>query len=266
MNKVEYLDKPYINDFTKWLEQRLRSFEHSYTFKKGSRRDWNCNSIFNAFKNYQWSHNGIEKTFDESQKQLFTIKNKLSIAIKSNNEKDAKEACLDMLIWGGLEGRNESYINNNSNIIDELNYIRKLYDPDIFNTNKKSILEIKISSGFSKIYSILFDNFIIYDSRVSAALCYFIRLFCEYKNIISIPDELTFAFGEARNQKAKRNPNKDNYKFSLLNQNNYLLNNIKASWLFSYILKNTKSKFNDLPEKIQLRALEAAFFMIGYEI
>jgi hypothetical protein len=56
------------------------------------------------------------------------------------------------------------------------------------------------------------------------------------------------------------------FKFNNLYPYNYLKNNIIASWLLKLIIDKTRSKFNELPENIQLRALESALFMIGNKI
>jgi len=264
MNKFEYLEQKYITDFIIWIKSFLdSSFNHSYIIRKGNKQ-WNCESIYNAFEKYTWSNKS--KSFDDSHKELFSIKNKLQNALNNKDKKEAKEACIEILKWGGLEKNNDKYIKNNNDIIEELIYIRNKIDLNTYDIDNQSIIDIKISSGFSKIYSILINKYIIYDSRVSVAICLFIRKFCEEKGLENIPNELLFAFSKGRVEEGTRNPNNLNYVFPTLSSSNYLENNIKASWLLNGILEKTKSKFNNLDKDIQLRALEAAFFMIGYEI
>ena len=48
-------------------------------------------------------------------------------------------------------------------------------------------------------------------------------------------------------------------------QDNHIENNLKANWLLKAVL-SYPSKFKNIPKKQQLRALEAALFMIGYEV
>jgi len=264
MNKYEYLEQNNINDFILWIEPFLdNSFSHSYKFKK-SKTQWNCNSIYNAYEKYTWSNKS--KTFEESHKELYDIKTKLQNALTTKNEKNTIEACIEILKWGGLENKNDEYIKNNPSIVDELIYIKNKINLNNYDIDKQTIIDIKINSGFSKIYSILLDEYIIYDSRVSVAICLLVRNFCEKNNLQNIPNELLFAFSKGRVEEGNRNPNNLNHVFPNLYPNNYLENNIKASWLLSGILEKTISKFTKLPKNIQLRALEAAFFMIGYEI
>ena len=130
--------------------------------------------------------------------------------------------------------------------------------------------EILMNSGFTKIYSLLMDNFVIYDSRVGAALGLIIKEFLTEKNILKIPKELNFAYGNARptkgdnNTKNKRNPSTETYKFSVLRNNNihHTINNIKANWLLREIADNSIFKQEENP----IRTLEAALFMIGYSV
>jgi len=240
MNKDEYLKKQYVIEFIKWITHKHDSL------------------LFNSYKSYIW--NG--KKFNECQKELESIKIKLKKALEDEDEKETKDECIKILVWGGVKYSNENYIKNNPDIISELKFIKTRIDPCNFDINNQSIIEIKTNSGFSKIYSILLGNFIIYDSRVAAAICYFIRLFCEEKEI-EIPEELLFEIPKGREMK-NRNPSNKKYKFKEFDSNNYkhLKYNIKASWLLYGILEKT-TKFNE--ENNSLRALEAAFFMIGYD-
>ena len=221
MKKKDYLNDKSVIDFIYWIEPLLiDSFSHSYNFKKGQSKNWSCNSIFDAYEKYRWG-NGINTTFDDSQKELISIKKQLKKALDDDNHANVKKACINMLKWGGLKRKNEKYIINNPDIIKDLKYIKNKIDPCMYDTNNQSLIEILITSGFSKIYSVLLDDFVIYDSRVSTALCYFIRTFCDEKNIEQIPENLVFAFSKAHNPKAKRNPNNKNYVFPNINQNNY---------------------------------------------
>lgn len=47
---------------------------------------------------------------------------------------------------------------------------------------------------------------------------------------------------------------------------NHIENNLKANWLLTEVLSRPSSFTQSLPIDRQLRALEAALFMIGYQI
>jgi hypothetical protein len=133
--------------------------------------------------------------------------------------------------------------------------------------------EMIMNSGFTKIYSLCIDDFIIY-GRVGAALGFLVRKFCEDCTLEKVPNELAFAWGKGKestyksSSMNKRNPSKENYVFPELmnNPKRHTENNIRANWLLREIADITDSKFNKLEKALQMRAIEASLFMIGYEV
>jgi len=136
-------------------------------------------------------------------------------------------------------------------------------DPIIVGLND-SFKGIHMNSGFTKIYSELIDDFIIYDSRVGAALGFLVRRFLEDQSIDSVPDPLKFAFGAPRSAALNRNPSSEQYIFPQLRNDAvfHIKNNIKANWIAKELAQ--QSRFHQVDNGI--RALEAALFMIGYHI
>jgi len=256
-------DQDVIN-FIQWIEPKLsneNSFIREYEFKK-PKRNFKCNSIYSAYENYFWYG-----TFDENKEKLNEFSNRMNTGLQSKDDKSVQQTCLDILEWGHVDkkeniDRIKSY---NEEIVKILSDIK---DIDLTSCDLQDIFGIHCNSSFSKIYSTIIKNFIIYDSRVSCALCYLISLFAEENSREEIPKYLKFAYsvGDGKDKNKDRNPKKGKFKFNNLSQDNYLINNIIASWLMKLILEKTNSKFNDLPENKQLRALESALFMIGYKI
>jgi len=282
MNLSIYSKDQDVNSFIQWIEQKLsneNAFHHAYIDEK-SGREFIFPSIYSAFEQYEWKG----RNFDENQKLLNKYSEEIKNGINEDDENKVKKACEDILKWGGVLGNSErgnkrklNEINNridpnnqNSklNIIDYLKNVREhlniesCEDESIYYSIYYST--IHCNSGFSKIYSTIVDNFIIYDSRVSCALCYLIRLYKEENLIEKIPESLKFAYSVGRSE--NRNPDPNVLYFKKLYPYNYLKYNIIASWLLKLILEKTNSKFNDLPKNLQLRALESALFMIGYKI
>jgi hypothetical protein len=126
----------------------------------------------------------------------------------------------------------------------------------------------RMNSGFTKIYALLSpDTFIIYDSRVAAALAHLIVLFCQKQGLTEIPVllqkiKLMEAQGEACRIVAVANT-----KLSFLNlnsnQRNHAISNVFANWLVSEAYKLAKESKNN--KFINLREVEAALFMLGYD-
>jgi hypothetical protein len=120
-----------------------------------------------------------------------------------------------------------------------------------------------MNSGFTKIYSLLLDDFVIYDSRVGAALCLLVRDYLEEIEVLEIPATLGFAWKDVRGERnGRREPSKGHYRFRELSGRCHIDNNVRANWLLKDIAH--KSKFTSTQSPT--RALEAALFMIGYSV
>lgn len=279
MKKEEYISRPVVREFIKWIENKLdgkNSFVHQYIFRKSSVK-WRCTSLFSAYENYCWPFTSVDpisgqlvsgNSFDKSMEFLL----KLQIGLReSMNTKDASLVCaycIAVLRWGGVTPKNkDKIIQLDESIIDYFLKVDKELQLDRCSIDQK-FDGIMMNSGFTKIYSLLLDDFVIYDSRLGAALGLLVRMFCEESGHAMIPDELFFAFGRGRSNSNRRNPNNQQFKFPELlnNPKRHIINNIKASWLIKEIITSTTSSFNQLDTTIQIRALESALFMIGYHV
>ncbi|MEL6719708.1 MAG: hypothetical protein AAFP82_13425 [Bacteroidota bacterium] len=280
MNKKIYLSKKIVQDFILWTLPKINiqsQFEHSY-YDLRSKSIWKCNSIFNAFENYKWKFTcsipelGKVKgsSYNESQLVLEQIKNNLSRAVEEKDHKKALEYSASILEWGGVKRSNYDKLKAmDKEIINYYKTMRIQIHPNSANTDS-DFSNVFMNSGFTKIYSLLIDDFIIYDSRVGATLCLLIREFLTEFNIQNIPTELNFAYGNARQTPNsslpinRRNPSNLSYKFSVLRNNakHHTINNMKANWLIKELA--VKSKFKNTASP--MRSLEAALFMIGYSV
>jgi len=280
MNKQEYLNNEIVKDFINWLIPRISGkveFVHHYVNSR-DKSLWECNSIFNAFENYKWRFNCVipnigktsGNTFLESKDALEIIEKGMKYAIQENNQENLLEYSSSILEWGGVKRSNYTRLKNmEESIIDYYKDSIIRLNPETIDTND-DFSGINMNSGFTKIYSLLINNFVIYDSRVGAALGLLIKTFLTEKNITIIPEELNFAYGNARPTNNdigplnRRNPSNEKYKFPVLTNNDkkHIKNNIYANWLLKEL--SDKSKFQN--ESSPIRALESALFMIGYSV
>ena len=243
--------KSCVNDFIQWLSIKLDAgFIHSYTDRR-TQKVWDCISIYDAYKKYQWGGKGFQKNAETLDKLSSDLKN----GIENKDTAKCSTACLEILRWGGVLRGNREKIKGRESLVQYLKS-RDFYK------------EVYMNSGFTKIYSLYIDDFIIYDSRVGAALGFLVRRYCEEKKLDKIPELLRFAYGNSKGG-TNRNPSIGDYKFPLLRNagyyDNHIENNLKANWLLKEVL-SYPSAFKNIPEQRQLRALEAALFMIGYEV
>lgn len=132
---------------------------------------------------------------------------------------------------------------------------------------------LKMNSGFTKVFALRYPNFIIYDSRVAAALGFLVVEYLRSKEIKTVPTELAFRIppgaGSGSWAQRRTNPSYGNYVFHQVAAGTaqHAEWNVKANWILSEVV-NTQ-EFDDSIggcEDDRLRRLEAALFMLGYDV
>ena len=276
INKETFLQDSLVQQFIGWALPKINTadgFVHTYQLPaRSGAQVWTCASIFDAYQKYSWKFKSIHPidlsvirgaSYEECTAYLQLCQNTLRTALAENNLIHLKYACHGILKWGGVVRRNLNTINMMDNHFEYFKDVqRRLSVSDV--SLSDNFDGIFMNSGFTKIYAMLLEDFMIYDSRVGAALGWLVRLFLEEKQIQEVPDSLRFAYGVARSKGLNRNPSSDTHKFPVLRNDPvfHLKNNLKANWLCGELVK--QSRFNEEPNG--LRALEAALFMIGYHI
>ena len=285
MNKHQFLTSPIVNEFIKWMSNKLDSeFVHTYEINMNGPRNreprnmpwlrfnngqaiWQCNSIFHAYEQYYWE--GIN--FSNTSILLNKFQERLTRALGDNDQLEADAACYDILNWGGRRvfTHNYTWIQNMPDLVAYLNSSKNILNPNHFDDDLLQVQQngvIRFNAGFTKIYSLCIDNFPMYDSRVAIALGILISEFLRSQQLSIIPDELRFRMPPGGTVTTR--PNTINgFRFGATNLTTYQISNIRASWLLEAVLKNRpESQFNQLEPNEKIRALEAALFMIGYSI
>lgn len=255
MTKEEFLNDKDVAGFIQWFSHKLSDFPYSY-YNYREKKNWKCTSFYDACEKYNWN----KSEWRDTQKTLENFSIRLKESIDRANNDACKEVCCDILKWGGVLRGNQTKleeINNKEGLCFYLTKAKAFFSRNSIDSPEEEII---MNSGFTKIYSLYIDDFIIYDSRVGAALCYMVKLYCEEQKK-KLSERLKFAYSNSRNPKVNRNPNNGTYKFSLLDRGKIHIEcNMKANWLLKEVLNAPICKFKDL------RSLEAALFMIGYDI
>lgn len=260
MRKGEYLSSYVVQGFVSWIETILdtpQSFVHKYIKKKG-KKQYTFDNLYSAYEKYDWSYKiDIE--------ELSTI---LTKSIVESDEDSCANACYEILMWGGVSRGNKERVSRlTPNLCAYLSSVRDRLALDLL-SGDYFFTGMQMTSGFSKIYSALAEGYMIYDSRVGAALGLLVRTYCIQANLPSVPRELQFAWANGLGSSV-RNPSQNGHIFPKLKYHKpeiYFENNIRANWLMSAIAYTTKSKFAGIYEPLRLRALEQALFMIGYDV
>lgn len=277
MYRDEYLKNDDVSIFTKWLLPRLDmdgSLKHSYIDRR-SGKTWACNSIYNAYEQYRWNfsysdeNNAFQSGFSyaENAAALDDLRNKLRQAYL-NNDADllCKLSCM-VLEWGGVSNWNADWcISNSGKLFSIYREGMKELNPSV--ADDRGPFPKRFNSGMTKIYSLLLDDFVIYDGRVGAALGHLAVNYCLDRGLTSIPSLIKFPWSpgkEANPANPKiRNPSRGDLQIAPLSSpEEHACWNLRASWLLKEVASQS-SKFSRLNEP--LRALEAALFMIGYDL
>lgn len=266
MNKTGYLGNSDVKSFLCWVSTIIDgepAFKHQY-FDNSTKSDWSCTSLFNAYERYDWKGSNYNKT----EEKLNNYSTNINKSLKENNPSSFKICCSEILKWGGVMNGNYAKINGMDNVIAYFKDAIERLNPEKIDTTD-DVSNILMSAGFTKIYSLLIKDFIIYDSRVGSALCLLVRLYLEKNDKKEIPDVLKFSWAVKKmgtnvpRHLNYRNPNNEIYKFSYLTKNRpHTISNTKANWLIYEISKLGKFKDSTNP----MRAVESALFMIGYDV
>ncbi|MFX1803086.1 hypothetical protein PWR66_05415 [Paraburkholderia sp. A1RO-5] len=285
MKKNEYLAANDVHEFAAWMSARLddATFAHAYIVRKGN-KPWACTSLFNAYENYRWTHVDLPEyglvagsAFASNVNVLDRLQKELRAGLAAGDTDRVLVAATAVMKWGGVVNHNVSWLNawreDLCRIIGETRDAINAGDTDhpLFGRS-----ELRFTSGMSKVYSLVCDDFAIYDSRVAAALCRAVVLFCRETRRNHVPAVLNFPWAAAKSSPNASNPPvrnaaRDGYTFQrLVRGRSYVVWNMKASWLLAAVASHRStqdSAFARLDSTAQrLRAMEAALFMFGYDL
>ncbi len=290
--KEEFLKDDAVSGFIEYLADLINadkgSFVHSY-WNRQSKENWLCDSLQDALHQYLWKG----KKYTKTKGGLDKLKIKLDNSFESNDENGFKETCHDILKWGGVLQHNTKWLDNKlcskNGLIKSFDDAKSILTQEIVDINSEdwnkprqpNTCNYRMNAGYTKIYSLLCDDFIIYDSRVAATLGKLVVEFLlENKNKnYSNYKNLEFRVMPAKEEKncklpKNRNPSRqDIIKFKGINNKGFIHAewNVKANWILAEAVKQADMQWKDeegnkIKKKDGLRALEAALFMIGYDL
>lgn len=252
-------------DFEVGIKHRGKKAVYKYT-----------SNLKEIFETYSWQYSikteleipdEIAKagfSLSESEKVLNYAKSKVLVNGEINpNLIDLKNATEITLKWGGV------FTKGNKNKVTDISYdLKKDYDEVLkkwkeineYNAgfSPKDNFEFTSNAGFTKIFSLILSDFVIYDSRVSVALAYLMEQ-CFGEDIPEILRIYIPASKVADNTKRKVN---NFFKSTYQKDSKHFYSNV----ISSILLKQTLKLINEIDPSVKLRDLEAALFMMGYDI
>lgn len=295
LSKKQFLDSDHVQGFIEFLKQYVsgtETFEHRYKDRR-SGKTLEFNSIYDAFEKYSYpmgrkfreAGRKDHKSYATNARVLKRLQKQIREAFEQKNAEGLLASSIEILEWGGVAGAKEGDSKKSGNRL----WLHKNHPhgeglaeaykeaQTVFLSDEPCLDDVRRSNaGFTKIYSLLFENFIIYDSRVAAALGLFVVRYCTNKSLKSIPPELDFGWMPAKEAAKASSPKLRNadagpYEFSKASSERlHASANIRANWIFEKVLptnaKPSGKRFAGLPKGERMRALESAFFMIGYDL
>lgn len=285
MKQNDYI-RGQVGEFVTWMSSRLDddTFKHAYTSRR-TRTHWACENLFDAYERYHWTYGDLSgygipagSSFDSSLHALETLQKELNAGLAVGNNERVHRAAIGVMIWGGVTNGNRKWLNDHKNELCHI--ISRTRDAINAGDTENPLLaddDLRFTSGMSKVYSLVCDDFVIYDSRVAAALGRAVVQFCQAKGLTKVPEGLDLAWAPAKSAPNAINPpercaGRARLAFPrLTNGRVYAKWNMLASWLLTAIADHECTRSSAFATRIEsrtqrLRALEAALFMVGYDL
>ncbi|RQW27244.1 hypothetical protein EHS17_08165 [Rhodobacteraceae bacterium CH30] len=276
MKKCVYLSNPAIQAFTEWFAEELNQPKYPHAYLSARGRSYAFAGVADAMQQYDWSfrfEDGDGKlweghTLAENQSALDHLSHHLQQALADGNDEATRVWCTTVMKWGGVMNGNAKWLaDNQAGLAAHVAGVKAILDMDDDAGQYLTPIH-RFNAGMTKVYSLLCSSFIIYDSRVAAALAWFVVRWCQETGRYEVPELLAFPCLPPKQDKNAsllkiRNPSVDGLRFpALVGAPKHAQWNLRASWVLDASLD--KAKHADFGNN--LRALEAALFMWGYDL
>lgn len=286
MTKTEFLTLESTKNFVSWLAEILDGKQPLiFCHKRGTDE-----SLRAALSRYAWPNKRVDITtpngmlsinawsdFETNEAVLNALANGINACL-SQSVPDNEELAgwvRAIMVWGGVftrSGKNKT--KGNAGWLDEetpnlvaymFNALAALKGDD--EISHRLMKNLRSNAGTTKVYSLALPNFVIYDSRVAAALAWLVhRWTIERKEVV--PEHLRFACMKANASKTvlkRRSPDENLYKYfaptgHVRNHHKHALWNLRANWIVQAAISQAQA--NDWSS----RKVEAALFMMGEEL
>jgi hypothetical protein len=216
-------------------------------------------SLWHAARIYRWKGNSLAKT----GAMLSGLANRLRSAYLTTPSAFAK-ASEDVLRWGGVYQHNGPWIlANAAGLVASVGTVTLLHHPSAW-PMPTPLPPARMNSGFTKIYALQLNGFIIFDSRVAAGLALLVLIYAHQTGCIPpIAQDLCVMAGRAGQRTAA------GFKMRA-NEADHLRANLAANWLIEQVFSKQAALRGQWKAHTsgsdEYRALEAALFMLGYDI
>ncbi|TFY85118.1 hypothetical protein DYL59_26805 [Pseudomonas kairouanensis] len=286
MKREQFLAQPEVEAFVAWLHVRLPSLTFNLRFKPSNAVPGGVSEDVQGFEHviqhYRWKaswrdthQNPVDaQTWAQTQRSLGQLREWLASSVHAGDEKQALQACLQVLRWGGVSGA-VLFLKRLAAKGELTAYLRQMAglmaldgDTDLENLNEHSVQ--RFDAGLTKIHALLdTSGSPIYDSRVGAAMGMLYSLFRQQWTGSRKP-LLVFPSGRARGSQL-RNPGDfvnglAAPQFSSISYPAWARAQVRLGWIIRALLERTDwfAEHGTLP--VRCHAFEASLFILGYDL
>ncbi|WP_312918375.1 hypothetical protein [Stutzerimonas kunmingensis] len=286
MTRTEFLTLEQTKSFVGWFA-RIINGEQPLMFEHERGTDANLRA---ALSRYAWPNKRIDIATPKGMLTINAWSDFEANEAVLNELADGINACLKhpildneelagwvraIMVWGGVFTRSaKNKTKGNAGWLDEqkpdlATYMRNALealkgDDDISHLNMKNL---RSNAGTTKVHSLTLPDFVIYDSRVAAALAWLVRRWAIEGNEV-VPEHLRFACMKAKTSKIalkRRSPDESLFRYftpsgHFRSHHKHALWNLRANWLVQAAIEQAQA--NDWSS----RKVEAALFMMGDEL
>ena len=286
MKRNDYLNDSHVKRFLEWMGPHLHpesKLAHGYALPGSAQLHFA--NLADAYERYDWDFSFLRldgsrcagRTFAENAAVLDELQGRLRGALDAQldaaaRDRAARDAAVEVMRWGGVVPHNVPWLHANEHgLAASLARVRAALECDDDAADLGS--DLRFNAGMTKVYSLLLDHFVIYDSRVAAALAWFVARWAREQKLEAVPAMLTFpcmpAKEDARTARRRkvRNPWTGKSGFPLLGSRPYAHAkwNLRASWIIRALLETHPGTVFGVGTAA-CRRLEAALFMWGYDL
>ncbi|MBN3862053.1 hypothetical protein HCU66_07400 [Pseudomonas frederiksbergensis] len=282
MNRAQYLANS-VAAFRDWLAQRLCGQPISFAVPGAVAYP----DLPSALATYRWprrARNGLpnphlslphvhpvvprlaaHSSLATNEAVLQTIQHQMRTAYAAgpNSANQLSGAVAAVLYWGGVYTKRGNLGWLSANQANLLVILQAVVNDHARGSDTSAVTNLRFNSGMTKVYSLLIDGFIIYDSRVAAALAWLAKRWWTIdcgQPALTLPSLLRFACLPANGAMARyRNPDLALFPSLAVNPYEHYTWNVRTNWLLADSLRvaGNSSLFGSL------REVEAALFQMG---
>lgn len=289
MTKNKYFQDPSVSQFCTWLTSTLPQLKICLNIKPSrfvpSGLHAVCNGINQILGHYKWCTSAVPSgDWPNTKVYLTTLSQGLQKAVASGNQPNTLQVCHDVLVWGGNRNWGTGawpFLQKMASAGNLCQYLSNTGTALKLTTANTGTLAPPVSSMYSmlsKVHAVnATDGLPIYDSRVAAAIASLVELWRDSAGISQtpLPPSLSFQAIPSGNRSVlnlfpgAQNPGKLSYP----NHQTPALwagAMVRLGWLMECVLQSNPSILSQCCANPTLagrmHALEAALFMIGYDV